>query len=811
DELYLHFDPAVAGKDARIIVHLAQTVEQPVASWQIAPLQPVGFEKLTARALIAAHAAMQVRLLDVGGRKDIQELDPTVLDTVFAIAPPFERKRGLRMEGATWNFEAALARQPARFSVEAVALVLVSDSGIRISQQVAALVDQGALRQVTVRMPASLPEAAVSGPLLREMRSRVEGEERIYECSFQTDVLDRTELTFDHDLPLTPTLAVPLVKVADVHRLQRFFVLDNTSAREARVTGSAALESISRDVVPYLPEGLGRPQFFRATSDDSRLTISYTELAGTEANAALVTLADITTVLRADGERWDTVVYSLVNRSLQFLPVILPKGADLISASVSGETVRADQETRGGRVMHLIPLIHTKPGQRALEVRLVWRFPPQDWRKATLDDPELAGLSAERTGWTVWTPPGYQLKDFDGNMDEVGAEDRDLQRLEGMLSELGDVNRELASGKLDYKEAKDAYSSANRLAEEIRAAKNKVINKAMSMKRLLRSNDEGTEQRKAADLEQGVSRQKELLEGKWKEYEDKGTGDRRTAGEREGKPGAKTDWMFNKTGDGTLQAPSKASNNFESAKVGEKGVQIVNDNLAVDNSFFGDQQGLIESGSGGLVLNGQVLNQTPMGQSLLNSNARANNISQSATAPDQEAGNRPVAPKPEQIDRLQAMPSGPGAPTADSDAFGVLPARPAAATPAAGDPFAAAPVPEPAVPSGTGNMMSRAAVTTGPATVEKDAAVAVLFDTASAGGVTAQTVESLRPTGRRSLALEVPQQGEARHFSKLKDHAVLELKIGRPWEPKRTRSAWILGLGALVLLGWSRVLPRRRA
>jgi hypothetical protein len=60
----------------------------------------------------------------------------------------------------------------------------------------------------------------------------------------------------------------------------------------------------------------------------------------------------------------------------------------------------------------------------------------------------------------VWTPKGTVIDDFDGNMEEVDAEGRELQKLEGMLSELGDVNRELASGKLGYDDAKAAYTRA---------------------------------------------------------------------------------------------------------------------------------------------------------------------------------------------------------------------------------------------------------------------------------------------------------------------------------------------------------------
>ena len=73
----------------------------------------------------------------------------------------------------------------------------------------------------------------------------------------------------------------------------------------------------------------------------------------------------------------------------------------------------------------------------------------------------------------------------------------------------------------------------------------------------------------------------------------------------------------------------------------------------------------------------------------------------------------------------------------------------------------------------------------------------------------AQTVASLRPTGRRALGIDLPLDGTVHHFSKLKDHAVLEIEIKRFGDPKTTSR--LLGLvGGLLLwlvIGWK--LKRR--
>ncbi|MFN0078865.1 MAG: autotransporter-associated beta strand repeat-containing protein [Prosthecobacter sp.] len=901
-QLYLQLDPNIAGMDARIVVHLAKVVPQAVTTWKLEPLKLENYEKVGGKALIVAHAANEVKLPDLTQRSDLKELDATVLDSVFAIAPPLEKKRAVQHEGVAWSLEVALTRQASRFSADTVLLVLASDAGIRVSQQVAATVEQGAIRQISVRLPAALPEAVVSGPLLRETRSRIEGAERVYECSLQTEVLDRAELTFDLDLPLTAELEVPFVKVPGAGRLTRWFVLDNFSAREAKITTQTALEAAAREAVPYLPLGLARPQFFRATGDGA-LKLAYQQLTSTEGNAALVTLADLTTVLRADGERWDIAQYSLINRSLQFLPVILPEGAELISTSVSGEPVRADEETQGGKRVRLIPLIHTRPGQRALEVKMIYRFAkgPDGLKPgSTLDDPELVGLSVERTTWTVWTPKGWKLDDFDGNMTATVEEGRELQRLEGMLSELGEVNRALSSGKLDYDDAAAAYGDANALAEKVQAKKQEIASKVGRGSLVL---SDSRYQQGTMDTE--VRQQQELLKGNW---------DNNYAGKNAMRKGGKdvgqiaqgnTNWGSNKAAPQEQQLRLSGNNTFTGA-VTVNGGQLFNDNVAVDNTYFANgapqlqsamrggqvaitnnsidnllvsnngaaaqaapaqpmagANGVVKLGAGTLVLNGgtttytgetvisggvvtksgqraamqqndssafqtysgtatqgaQSLTQNATGSvNIVNSNARSNNLGQmQVDAPQgrtslatgalgmkdgQEVtlGLATATTAPQRVAGTSSLTISNGS----SLTFGGTAAVAAPAAPAmAADPFGAPPAatqpPPPAgkpmeLPvSGDGKKQAEAK---GERDRDKERG-----DDKVANLVLAQTVESLRPTGRRALEIELPMDGTAHHFSKLKDHAVLKVEIERLGDARTTSRLLCLTGGLLLWLG----------
>ena len=63
------------------------------------------------------------------------------------------------------------------------------------------------------------------------------------------------------------------------------------------------------------------------------------------------------------------------------------------------------------------------------------------------------------------------------------------------------------------------------------------------------------------------------------------------------------------------------------------------------------------------------------------------------------------------------------------------------------------------------------------------------------GHLTTQAVNQLRPTGRRSLQIEVPLTGKTFHFRKLKDHAVLDLTLKHPWQEGKAEQATAFGIG----------------
>ena len=95
--------------------------------------------------------------------------------------------------------------------------------------------------------------------------------------------------------------------------------------------------------IPFLPE-LSKAAGMHRVQPGWSVTVGVERLEKAATRAAFVAWAEMTTALRRDGTEWHRATYRLQNRSLQFLPVKMPAGAELMSVRVAG---RACARMRG--------------------------------------------------------------------------------------------------------------------------------------------------------------------------------------------------------------------------------------------------------------------------------------------------------------------------------------------------------------------------------------------------------------------------------------------------------------------------------
>jgi autotransporter-associated beta strand protein len=431
-------------------------------------ITPIGFPEpwtIEGNGIIVANKSVNAAM-SVSGAK---EIDPQNAATDFRILPPMERKRGFSFKGRDFHASVKLETLPARIAGTWIMSAQAHESWVSVSTHVNLAARQGSADAAVFKLPATIPEARVSGANVRETTSRVEGAWRIYRVAFQNDLTDQTDFTVDVDLPSDGKVSLPAFEISDVERAEGFVIVDNASDYEMQ-TQPTGLDVAQREQIPFLPEISRNARLFRAQPGWS-LEIALTKLEKDAGRSAFVAWAEMTTALRPDGSEWHRAVYHLQNRSLQFLPVKLPDGVELASVSVAGENVRADRGEVGGSDVVLVPLIKTKPGDVSYDVVLVYRRIARGgffgFMRKSLAEPEVVGITVERTLWNLYVPDENSAAHFGGNMDEVLSEVNKTEKLAGMLDELRGLNGILVSSRSDSAAAKNAEYNFKKLAKSL--------------------------------------------------------------------------------------------------------------------------------------------------------------------------------------------------------------------------------------------------------------------------------------------------------------------------------------------------------
>ena len=167
--------------------------------------------------------------------------------------------------------------------------------------------------------------------------------------------------------------------------------------------------------------------------------------------AASISLADLTTVIHADGRYRARAAYNIRNFTLQFLELELPPDSQVWSVHVSGQPVRPAKIHRQGRPVTLLPLQKTSAGDFSSKVVVIYSGnlgePLHRWTQVRPRLPQiLSDVPVSRTLWTVLLPREYSvsLVKRESNLEAVAAA---YQQEERKLSFLDELRADGASGR----------------------------------------------------------------------------------------------------------------------------------------------------------------------------------------------------------------------------------------------------------------------------------------------------------------------------------------------------------------------------
>jgi hypothetical protein len=205
---------------------------------------------------------------------------------------------------------------------------------------------------------------------------------------------------------------------------RQYVLLINLSQSQLTSASPELTESVQREDVPVVVDQSLVDQAtelvrVKQLSTAPRWTLQT--FAQTASVPASVNVADLTTILSRDGTYRGQAIYTIKNRSRQFLALKMPENAELLSVFVGNVPSRAVTTKRKNDMIQLIALPKTSAASLAFPVRILWRgrlgadLPkharllrqevdlPAPVVVSQQDDPDF-GIPVARTRWTVWLP-----------------------------------------------------------------------------------------------------------------------------------------------------------------------------------------------------------------------------------------------------------------------------------------------------------------------------------------------------------------------------------------------------------------------
>ena len=409
----------------------------------------------------------------------VRPIDPAALESV--LRPEGNRPVRYAFEFASPPDDLRLRLSPAasRCNGDVTTIVSVREGAVAYISEVNFEVRQAGRSKFQIATPDWLgDDVDVQGDQIRQVRSRAADAWRTWDIELQQPVRGTYRLHLIQTLPLSDdgTVSGPVIRLADVERSRSHLVVENLTGDEIATSAIRGAAPISIAEVPgTLADPVRRQAVaaYRITGDDAVLTWKRQVRQQETGLAATITLADLTTVILADGRYRARAAYNIRNWTLQFLELELPRDSQVWSLHVSGQPVRPATVRRQGRPITLLPLQKTSAGDFSSKVVLIYAgqlgSPLGRWTQVRPPAPQiLSGVPVSRTLWTVLLPPEYGVRMVSrgSNLEEVAAAYQQEERKLSFLDELREVVQ-VASSKGKSAARTKAWYSLKQIGSEL--------------------------------------------------------------------------------------------------------------------------------------------------------------------------------------------------------------------------------------------------------------------------------------------------------------------------------------------------------
>ncbi len=310
-----------------------------------------------------------------------------------------------------------ILRKSSRVSAKSVGLVSVRPKGLSAAWRITYTVSRARTKKLTLLADSSLGEeiridtgahrltSKIRTPAAEHPTAEHKGYD-IWTLNLDAQVRGRVTVNVQYDRPLpSGTFPVPLVRPYGATQAGELVAIQASEelAVDAAAEGVREIDTIDLPALPAPARRLLAAYRLEGGPGKAAIKLTTTVHDNLDIPAALVTSADFTTYLGADGSQRAEATFHLVNAGLQFLAITLPDGADLWSVSVAGRQSKPKQDSAGNY------LVAVPRATSPVPVRVVYAQGGGDLDDLTLARASLQTVKVNKVTWRVVCPPGYRI------------------------------------------------------------------------------------------------------------------------------------------------------------------------------------------------------------------------------------------------------------------------------------------------------------------------------------------------------------------------------------------------------------------
>lgn len=408
------------------------------ATAEIPFFSPTGADRIDGYLGVGVHESLAANIAGLGGcrTEDIRTLSG-LPSTDKGLPVPLTL--GFRYRGEPALPSISFNRRKPRISAESQTLAEVREAFYALTTHLVYQVEYAGVDEFSFSVPSDIADhLQIEGPAIKERTKEVKEDLATWKVTLQDKQTGKYELTLTYESPYSTVneataasraqFDVPRIVPLDVFRATGLLSVVKGGNLDITPT-TQGLEAIDNK---ELPERLRPPGTFlayrydRGTSEEKtpwRLGIAVERHAYIEVPTSVVNYADLRTVVNKEGHQVCMVTYYLQNKRAQYLELVLPEGAQLLSEIFVGD--KGEQPAmRAADKKILIRLGSVEDPNASIPVQFSYEQSVPNGEMGISGNfkilpPGLSGTKILQTNWTLFLPEEYDYTHFDGQMTEA--------------------------------------------------------------------------------------------------------------------------------------------------------------------------------------------------------------------------------------------------------------------------------------------------------------------------------------------------------------------------------------------------------